>query len=374
MAALMPIGDIPTISLLYKLKRPVPNAHPLKSPSRLLNDTVAMVRHDITKLQGVDCIVNAAKRSLLGGGGVDYAIHKAAGPDLLKECRTLNGCDTGDAKITNAYNLPNKRIIHTVGPIYSDAMQRGKDEPERLLRSCYRRCLEVAVENEMKSIAFNAISTGIYGYPSRDAAKAALDETRKFLEADKNTGLLERVIFCNFELKDVEAYEQLMPLFFPPAEHAQGADSEADATTNVEKADTMSKDAEANNEAAHNVTPSSPSVLAISLPDPPTKEPTFEGQPESKKQKVSAQPSETDPDDRPLYVSELSDLKSEDEWDSIEAAEARNGRFTYTEALDSEPVEIDRPSPTTDVQSIQSSGIIDDLVHSQSTDGFLGKD
>ncbi|KAL5049257.1 hypothetical protein BDW71DRAFT_205004 [Aspergillus fruticulosus] len=354
MAAIMPIGEIPTVSLLYKLKRLVPNARPLKPPSKTLNDIVAVVRHDITKLQGVDCIVNAAKHSLLGGGGVDHAIHTAAGPDLLKECRTLDGCDTGDAKITNAYKLPNKRIIHTVGPIYSDAMRRGKDEPERLLRSCYRRCLEVAVENEMKSIAFNAISTGIFGYPSRDAAKAALDETRKFLEGEKNTGLLERVIFCNFELKDVESYEEFIPLFFPPVEHSQ--------------------DADADNEAAHDVSPSSPSVLAASLPDPPTAEPTLEGQPESKKQKLNAQPSDADPDDRLLYINEHSDLRSEDEWDAIEAAEARTGRFTYTEALDAEPVEIDRPSSTTDVQSVQSSGIIDDLVQSQSPDGFLGKD
>ncbi|KAL6239990.1 hypothetical protein BDW75DRAFT_235824 [Aspergillus navahoensis] len=360
MAALTPIGEIPTVSLLYKLKRLIPNAHPLYSPSKFLNDSVAVVRHDITKLQGVDCIVNAAKRSLLGGGGVDHAIHTAAGPDLLKECRTLNGCDTGDAKITNAYELPNKRIIHTVGPIYSDAMRRGKDEPERLLRSCYRRCLEVAVENDMKSIAFNAISTGIFGYPSRDAAKAALDETRKFLEAEKNTGLLERVIFCNYELKDVEAYEEFIPLFFPPVEHSQeaGANAEADA----------------DNEASRSISPSSPNVLAASLPDPPTAEPTLEGQPESKKKKLSAQPSDADPDDRPLYINELSDLRSEDEWDAIEAAEARPGQFTYTEALDAEPVEIDRPSSTIDVQSVQSSGIIDDLVQSQSTDGFLGKD
>ncbi|KAL4980782.1 hypothetical protein BDW66DRAFT_37785 [Aspergillus desertorum] len=361
MAALVPIGEIPTVSLLYKLKRLIPNANPLKSPSKILNDTVAVVRHDITKLQGVDCIVNAAKRSLLGGGGVDHAIHTAAGPDLLKECRTLNGCDTGDAKITNAYKLPNKRIIHTVGPIYGDAMRRGKDEPERLLRNCYRRCLEVAVENEMKSIAFNAISTGIFGYPSRDAAKAALDETRKFLEAERNTGLLERVIFCNFELKDMEAYEEFIPLFFPPVEHSleRSSKSEADADANA--------DAEADKEAANDVSSSSPSVLAASLPDPPTAEPTLEGQPESKKKKLSARPSDSDPDDR-----QLSDLRSEDEWDAIEPVEARTSHFTYTEALDSEPVEIDRPS-TTDVQSVQSSGIIDYLSQSQSTDGFLGK-
>lgn len=211
MAPYVPLSEIPTVSLLYRLRRLVPNAHPLKSPSKSLNDTIALIRHDITKLEGVDCIVNAANEGLLGGGGVDGAIHRAAGRKLLEECRTLGGCETGDAKITQAYNLPNKRVIHAVGPVYHYAKRESENAPEQLLRGCYRRSLELAVESNMKSIAFSALSTGVYGYPPRDAARTALDETRKFLEMESNIGRLERVIFCNFELKDEKAYEDLAP-------------------------------------------------------------------------------------------------------------------------------------------------------------------
>jgi len=155
---------------------------------------------DITKLD-VDAIVNAANTSLLGGGGVDGAIHRAAGPELEFECRMLNGCKVGDAKLTKGYRLPARHIIHTVGPVW-----RGGDKGEAgLLASCYRRSLQIAAENELRQMAFPAISTGIYGYPKGEAAQIAVDTVLNFIAG---SDLPESVIFCCFDEQTAELYRR----------------------------------------------------------------------------------------------------------------------------------------------------------------------
>ncbi len=163
-----------------------------------MKSRIELIQADITKLN-VDAIVNAANRSLLGGGGVDGAIHRAAGSELLIECRKLNGCETGEAKITKGYHLPTKYVIHTVGPVWNG----GKFNEAELLARCYQNSLKLAIKNRCHTIAFPNISTGVYHFPKEAAAGIAIRETRKFLELEPG---IEKVLFVCFDDENYGIY------------------------------------------------------------------------------------------------------------------------------------------------------------------------
>ena len=163
---------------------------------------IELIQTDITQLE-VDAIVNAANKSLLGGGGVDGAIHRAAGKELLEECKTLNGCPTGEAKITKGYNLTAKHVIHTVGPIW----RGGMNKEHKLLTSCYQNSLELSVKHNLKSIAFPNISTGVYHFPKEKAAEIAIYEVKTFLEKNKN---IQKVYFVCFDDENFQIYNNLL--------------------------------------------------------------------------------------------------------------------------------------------------------------------
>ncbi|WVQ93506.1 hypothetical protein IAU59_000580 [Kwoniella sp. CBS 9459] len=207
------VQDIPTLADLYANGH-IPVLDEKVEPeteyriAEDLNKRISIWRGDITKLKA-DMIVNAANSSLLGGGGVDGAIHRAAGPELLEECETLGGAETGETKVTKGYELPAKWVAHTVGPIYKSSRAERCAEQ---LESCYHTSLAHCTEKGGGSIGFSSISTGVYGYPIKDATAIALETTRKYLEKDES---ITRVIYVVFSARDEDVYRNLIGYYFP---------------------------------------------------------------------------------------------------------------------------------------------------------------
>ncbi|KAK4048711.1 hypothetical protein OIO90_005704 [Microbotryomycetes sp. JL221] len=203
-------NSLDSLTTLYNDAKLQPAQDQLFQPDGKLNDKIVLWQGDITHL-AVDAILNAANKSLLGGGGIDGAIHRAAGPELKQECKQLNGAETGQVKMTKGYKLPAKHVLHAVGPVYNESKAQDCEDK---LRSCYRNALKLVYNNGLRSVALCGISTGIYGYPLEDAVPVALEEVRTFLDSKGDE--VDHVIFCVFRPVDVEMYEEQLPRFFPP--------------------------------------------------------------------------------------------------------------------------------------------------------------
>ncbi|KAG8625665.1 hypothetical protein KVT40_006066 [Elsinoe batatas] len=327
---ILDIAAIPSVTGLYAFSKIAPTdtapapLHTLSTPPRLstFNDRIHLVRYDITKLR-LTAIVNAANSSLLGGGGVDGAIHRAAGPKLYDACERLDGCDTGDAKITRGYELPAKYVIHAVGPIYGVEKRKKQGREEELLARCYTKSLELAKgltgkkqvaqksweeedeweqidreEAEGVSVGFSGLSTGIYGYPKEQAAKVAVATVVEWLRQEREAAIKEQrqegvqdVVFVCFEQKDFDAYVKWLPQFCPKeeetskdnesstrqvTEQANATETATDASTANSKEDIDIQDAAEESKKDEK----------LDLPSPPSGEPKVPGEPDSKKVKI----------------------------------------------------------------------------------------